>query len=201
MRGVRRGLDDRPTAQRVVAAAAKLFYEKGYSETSMQDVADEVGVLKGSLYYYIKTKEDLLVSVVDDVRSGSLALIDEAAALSGVTAVERLHHYVSSNVTYHARNVCEGAVFHRELRRLSEGRRHKLGMEDAGYEKFVAEMVRAAKREGGVRGDLEVKSFTKYVFAVINSVFAWYHVGGSISPEELGRFYADNLVNGIRPDA
>jgi AcrR family transcriptional regulator len=49
MRGAGRGLDHRPTAQRVVAAAAKLFYEKGYSETSMQDVADEVGVLKGSL--------------------------------------------------------------------------------------------------------------------------------------------------------
>ena len=50
----------------IIAAAAKLFKEKGYHATTIQDVADEVGMLKGSLYYHIKSKEELLYLVTKE---------------------------------------------------------------------------------------------------------------------------------------
>ena len=55
-----------PRTREIIAAAAKLFKEKGYDATTIQDVADEVGMLKGSLYYHIKSKEELLYRVTKE---------------------------------------------------------------------------------------------------------------------------------------
>ena len=48
----------------ILDSAAKFFYTKGYHATSIEDVARDVGMLKGSLYYYIKSKEDLLYGLL-----------------------------------------------------------------------------------------------------------------------------------------
>ncbi len=50
--------------QETVKAAARLFKEKGYHATTVQDIANEVGMLKGSLYYHIQSKEQLLTEVL-----------------------------------------------------------------------------------------------------------------------------------------
>src|ERR1700750_2985463 len=47
--------------------AARVFHEKGYEQTSMDDIADAVGLLKGSLYHYINSKEDLLYGIAQAV--------------------------------------------------------------------------------------------------------------------------------------
>ena len=53
--------------EEILACAANLFYKKGYHVTTIEDLANEVGMLKGSLYYYIKSKEDLLYQLLLDV--------------------------------------------------------------------------------------------------------------------------------------
>lgn len=51
------------TRERIVSTALRLFHERGYASTSLADVAEESGVLKGNLAYYFKTKPDLLTAV------------------------------------------------------------------------------------------------------------------------------------------
>ena len=51
--------------EEVVAAAAKVFYERGYSAATVQDIVDELGILKGSLYHYINTMEDLFFRIFE----------------------------------------------------------------------------------------------------------------------------------------
>ena len=65
--------------EEVVAAAAKVFYERGYSAATVQDIADELGILKGSLYHYIKTKEDLLFRIFEEVHKEVEAILEEVA--------------------------------------------------------------------------------------------------------------------------
>ena len=50
----------------IIAAAAKVFRTKGYHAATVQDIADEVGILKGSLYHHVKSKEDLLYLMVKE---------------------------------------------------------------------------------------------------------------------------------------
>lgn len=64
----------------VVAAAAKIFSQKGFSAASLEDIAAEVGMLKGSLYNYIDNKEDLLFAVV---RAPATYLLSEVRGIAG----------------------------------------------------------------------------------------------------------------------
>ncbi len=52
------------TQQRIVLAASQLFYRKGYNRTSFTDVVDEAGVPRGNIYYYFKTKDEILQAVI-----------------------------------------------------------------------------------------------------------------------------------------
>lgn len=64
----------------VVDAAARVFYRKGYADATVQDVADELGILKGSLYHYIDTKEDLLYRLFEEVHADVEQIREEVAA-------------------------------------------------------------------------------------------------------------------------
>ncbi|QKQ25233.1 TetR/AcrR family transcriptional regulator [Candidatus Reidiella endopervernicosa] len=52
--------------QRIVEAANELFYHKGFNQTSFAEVAEKSGIPKGNFYYYFKSKDELLASVIDD---------------------------------------------------------------------------------------------------------------------------------------
>ena len=80
--------------EEVVAAAAKVFYERGYSAATVQDIADELGILKGSLYHYIKTKEDLLFRLFEQVHKGVEAILEDVLAVEGLNPLERIELYV-----------------------------------------------------------------------------------------------------------
>ena len=64
------GMDELPTRERLVLAAMKLFGEKGYLSTSVQDILREAGANAGSLYHFFPTKQDVLVAVLDMYRAG-----------------------------------------------------------------------------------------------------------------------------------
>ena len=50
--------------QRIIDAADALFYQRGYNQTSFQDISDETGIPRGNFYYYFKTKDEILSAVV-----------------------------------------------------------------------------------------------------------------------------------------
>ena len=75
----------------VIDAAAKVFYRRGYADASVQDIADELGILKGSLYHYIDTKEDLLFRLLSETHDDVHAILDEVAEMPDLEPLERLH--------------------------------------------------------------------------------------------------------------
>src|SRR4051812_27611291 len=79
--------------QEVLDAAAKVFHTRGYADASVQDIADELGILKGSLYHYIDSKEDLLFRLLDETHDDVQKNLDEVAALPDLTPLERLREY------------------------------------------------------------------------------------------------------------
>src|SRR5215207_8995861 len=79
-----------PREQQVRAAALRLFRDKGYHATSMRDIAAEVGINKGSLYSYIRSKEDLLIPFFERAMGLLLAEIEAISADDSLTPTERL---------------------------------------------------------------------------------------------------------------
>ena len=97
----RRSRAPRRRQQEILEAAARVFHEKGYESTSIQDIADSVGILKGSLYYYITSKEDLLFEIIQGVHEEALKNLDRTAAVEG-DALQKIRAFVVVHFTHNA---------------------------------------------------------------------------------------------------
>src|SRR3954451_11837461 len=84
--------------RQIIDAATRIFQERGYDATTIQAIADDVGILKGSLYYYIETKEDLLFRISEEVHMGLAANLDTAEAEGD--PLERLRTFIASHVRF-----------------------------------------------------------------------------------------------------
>src|SRR5688572_16843626 len=83
---------------RVRAAALRLFRDKGYHATSMRDIAVEVGMNKGSLYSYIRSKEDLLIPLFEHAMGLLTAEIESITANAALSPTERLTRAIHAHV-------------------------------------------------------------------------------------------------------
>lgn len=187
----------------VTRAAIEVFYEKGYAAASVQDIADIVGVLKGSLYYYIASKEDLLSRIVEAVHAQSSAILDEVLALD-IPAIERLHLYISRHLKWSLANVEEVTVFFRDWRYLT-GERLKLAEKRRrGYERVIRQLIVAAQQQGDIDPGVDPKYATFFILSAVNHAPDWYDQGGSDSATKVAAAYADLTVGalvGTRPQA
>jgi len=187
----------------VTRAAVEVFFEKGYAASSVQDVADVVGVLKGSLYYYIASKEDLLFRIVDSVHEQSSAILDEALALD-IPAIERLHLYISRHVKWYLDNVEEVTVFFRDWRYLTGERLKIVEKRRRGYERVIRQLIVAAQNEGGIDAGVDPRYASFFILSAVNHAPEWYDGSGtgSDSATRIAAAYADMTVGtlvGTRP--
>jgi AcrR family transcriptional regulator len=74
--------------------AIRLFAERGFAGTSLQDIADALGITRPALYYYVKSKDELLARLASDVAGGSAAQITELAARPDLDAAGKLREIV-----------------------------------------------------------------------------------------------------------
>ena len=81
------------TRQRIVEAANRLFYHKGYNQTSFSDVVEAAGVPRGNIYYYFKTKDEILESAIR-YRMERIAQMLETWSGTYRTPIERLHRFI-----------------------------------------------------------------------------------------------------------
>lgn len=199
-RSVRRsGGERKPREERwaeLIDVATQVFYEKGYDGASLQDIADRLGMLKGSLYYYIQSKEDLLFDVISTVHRDGLAVIRACAEQPG-DALERLEGVIVGHVEHTCRNLVPTAVFLHELSSLPEERcREVLGSEHA-YQAVFRDLIEQAQRDGLVRPDVEPRLAALSVLGSTNWVYRWFRPGGAFPPETIGVQLADMAIRGI----
>jgi AcrR family transcriptional regulator len=187
----------------VTRAAVEVFYEKGYAAASVQDVADLVGVLKGSLYYYIASKEDLLFRIVESVHEQSSAILEEVLA-PDIPAMERLHLYISRHIKWYLDNAEEVTVFFRDWRYLTGERLKVMEKRRRGYERVIRQLIVAAQDQGDIDPGVDPKYATFFILSAVNHAADWYAHGGSDSATRVAAAYADMTVGtlvGTRPRA
>lgn len=183
-------------ADDIVDAAAEIFHHQGYAETSVHDIAEAVGILKGSLYYYINSKEDLLYQVLSDVHEGASEIVEQIQALD-VPPLERLRAYVRGHVVYNTRNLTKIAVFYHDYRSLSAERLDDILGRRRQYEAFVEGLIRDAQADGSVDPGIDPKMASFALFGMMNWVYHWYRPSGPWTPEEIGDLYAEIAINGL----
>ncbi len=180
----------------ILDAAAEIFHRQGYAETSVQDVADAVGILKGSLYYYIDSKEDLLYGVLSEVHEDARGIVEEVLEMDA-PPLERLHAYIQRHVAYNTHNLTKIAVFYHDFNLLTDTRRKEIVQHRKLYEDLVAGLIKDAQELGDVEAGIDPKVSANFILGGVNWIYTWYKPRGPMAPEDLGELYADLAISGL----
>jgi TetR/AcrR family transcriptional regulator, cholesterol catabolism regulator len=181
----------------VLDAAARVFHQRGYAAASVQDIADELGILKGSLYHYIDTKEDLLFRLIEELHTETDAILQAVLDEPGLTPLDRLSIYVRKEVAFSVRHSTQIAIYYRDLDQLSDGRRAVIVERRALHERFVSSMLREAQKQGDVRAAIDPQAASNLLFGAMIWTYQWYSPGGKLSPEAVGEACADFVMHGV----
>jgi AcrR family transcriptional regulator len=180
----------------ILDAAARVFHRKGYESASIKDVADEVGILKGSLYYYIESKQQLLYEVLEDVHRGALAQL-EAQLPSSADPLVGIRIFARNHFHYNATNIVKMGVFFRSFDSLSEPHKQEIVSERDRYEGRLRRLIRDGQATGQVCPDIDPKVASIAVLGMLNWIHTWYSPRGARSATELAEAYADFVVAGL----
>jgi AcrR family transcriptional regulator len=183
----------------VLEAAARVFHEKGYESTSIQDIAEAVGILKGSLYYYIRSKEDLLYDILQSVHEDALANIARVDDIEG-DPLEKIRAFVTAHLTFNAENLTRMGVFFHDFRSLSDERRQVIIDARDIYDEKLRGLIREGQQDGVVCPDLDPKVAAIGVMGMVNWIYQWYRPGGPRTIAELAEGFADFVVAGLACD-
>jgi AcrR family transcriptional regulator len=200
--GERKPLDPGPAKREreIVEAAVNLFHEAGYAGTSVEHVARAVGMLKGSLYHYIDSKEDLLYRIVEQVHEDHSRTIAAVAARRDLPPLERLQEYVRQRVLYSVHNRRWFAVYWQDRERLSPERYDEILRWRGETEGFLIGLINEAIAAGELPTGIDAKLATKCVRSLVSTLYTWYQPADA-DPDELAEFATCFVVEGIRGTA
>jgi AcrR family transcriptional regulator len=174
--------------------AARLFAQKGYHGTSIGDLAEAMGVQKGSLYAHIASKQDLLYETMAEGARGFHAGLD--AIDDHLPAVEKIRLALRSHLRVVAEQLDVATVFVQEWRYLEGERRDEIVGERRRYEERIRAYFREGRELGELRTDLDDATAALLVLSAANWAYTWLQAGRNT--DELADRFHDLLVNGMR---
>lgn len=184
--------------EEIYSAAAQIFCKHGYVAASLQDIADAVGILKGSLYYYIDSKEDLLFAITKHIHENSWANLERSRARSG-PARDRLMQFVEGHILFFgAQDVSWVRVFYTEYQFLSGERYDEIVAHRHEYEEHMRELIDQGKREGVVCPEVDTWLAATGILTMVNSVYLWFRPERRLSIPDVAAGYARMAVQSLQ---
>ena len=179
----------------VMAAAAKVFRAKGYHGATLEDVADEVGMLKGSLYNYISSKEELLFSVV---RPPAEQLLTQARALlaTDLPAPDKVVRLARVHAGVLAEHFVYASVYVHEVAGM--GRYPEWAAMDHEYVQLVRTVLGRGVDEGSLRADLDLRTAPHVLIGSLNWLTRWWDPEGPVGAEEMADRISGLFLDGSR---
>jgi AcrR family transcriptional regulator len=174
--------------------AARLFAEKGYHGTSVGDLAEAMGVQKGSLYAHIESKADLLWEVAREGAAAFHAALDEVP--DGAPPAERIRLALRAHLRVVAEQLDIATVFIREWRYLDGERREEFVAERRRYEERFRMLFREGRELGALRTDLDDAHATLLALSAANWAYTWMRPG--TDTDALADSFFGLLLDGVR---
>ena len=179
----------------LLEAATHLFKEKGYHSTSMQELADAVGMQKGSLYYYIEGKEELLHRLMERATSFMAAQIDEIYA-SNLPPARKLRWALETHAATMMDHLDLVAVYLHEYRNLPPKRLAEALSVRKHYEQVLMQIVEDGIASGEFRA-VNVKMAVFGMLGMLNWTHQWFSPDGPFSSSEVATMLADFALHGL----
>jgi AcrR family transcriptional regulator len=175
-------------------AAARLFAERGFHGTSMGDLAEALGVQKGSLYSLTGSKQQLLFDTMREGARAFHASLDEVP--DGGAAIDRIRLALRGHLRVVAEQLDVATVFTREWRYLEGAYRDEIVAERRRYEERFRALFREGVEAGELRPDLDATTAALLVLSAANWAYTWLTPGRDT--DELADRFSAIFVDGIR---
>jgi AcrR family transcriptional regulator len=175
--------------------AVKLFNERGYDGTSMEDLSRKLGITKSAIYHHVPSKEELLRLAVDRALDGLFEVASSTAQLDG-RAIDRLEHLVRGSVLVLADRLPFVTLLLRvrgntKVERAALARRRE-------FDRLVTDLVKQAEAEGDIRPDVDPAVTARLIFGMVNSLIEWYKPRRGSSAAEVADAVCKVAFEGLR---
>lgn len=177
-------------------AAARVFADKGYHGASMQDIAEEVGILKGSLYHHFRSKDDLLREVLDGLLDKSISELEQINALD-CSPSEQLALALRSTLLNFVNEPDPARVFGHGMRNVLESSFKDIQEKAQTYRELLGAIIDRGVAAGEFR-PVDVKIAALALLGVSGSVHYWYRPEGRFQPEQISDLIADLVLRGLQ---
>jgi len=179
--------------EHLLAQAATVFAEAGYHSTSMRDLAAASGMSLAGIYYYVRSKEDLLALIQERCFTGVLE--GARRAVAGLQDPhERLQAFIRHHVTYFTAHMAEMKVLSHESSVLTGDLGRKVNAIKRRYVDLLESLLRDAAPE---ETPVERSAAAYALFGMMNWIYNWYDPAGEIDPDRLAGLIARIFLGGF----
>jgi AcrR family transcriptional regulator len=185
-----------PRRREIEDAASTLFRVRGYSATSVRDIANALEIRGPSLYAHVTSKEDVLWAIVDRAATRFERAADAATTTIPADPVTRLAALVRAHVEVIASDPGEASVFVAEWRHLSPDRRAEILERRDAYER----RFRTAIADGMSDGSFTLTDpalAAAFLLSALNGIATWYDPAGRLAVDRIADHYADLAVRSL----
>lgn len=178
----------------ILAAASRVFRRKGLHATGMRDIAAELDMAVGNLYYYFKDKEELLAFIQQTTLA---SLLDMARHIQGLElrADQKLYALLAGHVVL-LNEVTPGSLAHLEVEALGPEVREPVQTGRDEYERCFRKLIEDGIEEGLFR-PLDPKVAVLALLGAVNWTVKWFRPGGGKNARDIGCEQAEILVRGL----
>lgn len=176
--------------------AVHLFGKQGYTGTSMRDIAGAVGILPGSLYSHIASKEALLVEIVNDGINRFIERVSPHVTSDG-TPESRLRSMIVAHVEVVADHPERSLVVFHQWRFLGDANLPLAIQRRREYERCFIEVVEQGIADGSLKAGINPRIAVLTILGALNWTPEWFSPTGRLTPSEVGKLMAGILLGGI----
>jgi AcrR family transcriptional regulator len=182
----------------LLRAATRLFRERGFHATSMQDLAEALGMNRGSLYHYIDSKDDLLWSILTSALDLLAVRVGPMLTATDVSPSQRLADGIREHLRVAADYADELSLIQIELRSLGDERRREMIQRRNAYEDLWRDALRAAMEDGAIRRDADVRLAVIGILSACNWFTQWYRPDGPMSVDQIADGFISLFLRGLQ---
>ncbi|WP_113704340.1 TetR/AcrR family transcriptional regulator [Nonomuraea lactucae] len=186
-------MKEEPVRDRLLSEATRLFAERGFEGTSVQEIVVAAGVTKGAMYHYFTSKDDLLHEIYGRVLRMQMARLTRIADGPG-TLAERLHAAAADVVETSTANLDDSKIFFRSMHLLAPETQKSVRAERRRYHERFRDMVAQGQLEGTFSDRVPAELVVDYFFGSVHHLGTWFHANGTLTGAQVGKHFADLLL-------
>ncbi|MYL20852.1 TetR family transcriptional regulator [Halobacillus litoralis] len=183
--------------QEIIQTSIHLFDKKGFTETSLQEIVEEIGVTKGTFYYYFKNKQELLTDIHLDFIEfllGNQQKILNDTKQNSKDKLRSMIFMVLDSIKYRKKSA---RIFFREIRNLGPDYLEQIVEKRDQFRVNLQQLVEEGIEKGDFQSNLDPNMVTRGILGMTNWSYYWFDPDREVSAEELTNIYLSMILNGI----